>query len=528
MQKSVFIVGLAILIGLIANSLFRETITTGIPIGLGMTVFIDITALATVLIAFKFDMPLGRKGLYFLLPAIIFSLGFVFNDSPTLLAIDLGVSFLSLTFTALSLSGIALTTSGTIDYLSAILSGVGLPLLNAADLLYNCVEWDKLMPNTAAKHLRSVVRGLAIGLPVTAIFLALFVSADAAFAAIIGKSIKFDAGDFFSQTTFTCVCSWLAAGYFHSFTLWKHTTANNQKLIVETETSLGLIEQNTNKQNLTPLRESSTALAFEKPTQIKLGLTETVTVLGLVNMLFAIFVAVQLKFLFGGASLVGLTPGLSFAEYARKGFFDLNIACALVLPMLLIADHWLDRSNRHAIKVLRGLSFSLLGLLSVVMASALMRMHLYQTEYGQSELRLYTTAFMAWLGMVCLIFSGTVLTGIRKYFAFCSFNAGLIVIAGLHLLNPDAMIERANLSMAKTGKAFDALYAVSLSNDAIPALIKQIGGLPVKDQEIIARALVGHEQGAWHCDWRAFNISRMHAYQAVHDNLAELKKLAKD
>jgi hypothetical protein len=137
-------------------------------------------------------------------------------------------------------------------------------------------------------------------------------------------------------------------------------------------------------------------------------------------------------------------------------------------------------------------------------------------------------AFMAWLALVCVIFGGTVLTGVRKYFAFGSFVAGLFIISILHLVNPDAMIERANISQAKTGRSFDAEYAVSLSNDGVPTLVKNIGGLRREQQRIIARALVNEHKGAWHTDWRSFNVSRMQAYQAVNDNRQLLTKLAAD
>ncbi len=539
MQKSVFIFGLAFLVGLTANSLLKNTIATGIPIGLGIPFLIQVLATATIFLAFRTNMPLGRKGLYFLIPGLIFSLGFIFRDSPTLLAIDLGVVFLSISFTALSLMGTSLTTGGIKDYLTAMLLGLLMPLINAADLLYNCVEWDHLLPAGAAPHIKSAMRGLAIGLPITGIFLTLFISADAAFAAIVGKSLKFDVGEVALQITLTCVFTWLAAGYFHSFTLCKGTQANNIVLPTEADRlvltvsaeSFGagrLIAETRTNETLTKGRLRNESSTIEETPGPKLGITELATSLGLVNLLFAAFVAVQLRFLFGGASLVDLTPGLSFAEYARKGFFDLNIAAALVLPMLLAAGHMLDRASQYGVTILRGLSFTLLGLLSVVMASAFMRMHLYQTEYGQSELRLYTTAFMAWLALVCLVFSGTVLVGRRKYFAFSSFVSGLFVISILHLLNPDAMIERANISQAKTGKAFDAQYAISLSTDGLPSLVKQIGGLPRAQQRIIAKALVSQHKGAWHTDWRAFNLSRMQAYQVVHENMPQLVQLSKD
>lgn len=515
MQKSVLILAVASLVGLAGDGLFRNTVSTGIPIGLGIPLFVQILACATIFIAFRSNMPLGRKGLYFLLPALLFSLGFAVRDSGIILAIDLGVVFLSLSFAALSLTGLPLTTAGISSYLSAILSGMILPFLNTADLLYSYVEWDKLMPASLSKHMRSVMRGLMIGLPITAVFFGLFVSADPAFAAIVGKSVNIDIGEAFRDSVLVGLFSWTAAGYLHTFALSKMSQDTTTLLLPA------------GAENTSALRRETVPGALDVP-GTKLGITEIGVALGLLNLLFAAFVVVQLKFLFGGASLVGLTPGLTFAEYARKGFFDLTIAAALVLPVLLMADHMLARSSKIGVAVQRGLSFSLLGLLAVVMASALMRMHLYQTEYGQSELRFYTTAFMTWLGMVCTIFAGTVLVGKRQYFAFSSFIAGLTVITGLHVINPDAMIARANLSHAKTGKSFDASYAVSLSNDAVPTLVRNIDDLPRGDQRIIARALIGQLSGAWKADWRSFNLSRTFAYQAVNDNSAKLNELAQN
>jgi len=523
MQKSVLILAVASVIGLAADGLFRNTVSTGIPIGLAIPLFVQIMACATIFIAFKSDMPLGRKGLYFLLPALVYSIGFVVRDSPTLLAIDLGVVFLSMSFAALSLTGVSLTTSGISTYLSSILSGAILPFINTADLLYSCVEWDKLMPHTMSRHMRAVLRGLMIGVPITAVFFCLFASADPAFAAIVGKSVKVDVGEAFMDTFMIGLFTWMAAGYLHTFSLSK--MSQDKSLLVAPVAALGPADM---PEQLSATRAAMMVPAQEAAPGVKLGITEIAVALGLVNMLFAAFVAVQLKFLFGGASLVGLSPGLTFAEYARKGFFDLNIAAALVLPLLLWADHMLVRSSKISVVVQRGLSFSLLGLLAVVMASALMRMHLYQTEYGQSELRFYTTAFMTWLGVVCAIFASTVLVGKRKFFAFSSFVAGLTVISGLHLINPDAMIVKANISHAKTGKLFDAGYAVSLSNDAVPALVKNIDDLPRCDQRIIAKTLVGQHEGAWKTDWRSWNLSRTFAYQAVNDKRAKLLELAKD
>jgi len=60
------------------------------------------------------------------------------------------------------------------------------------------------------------------------------------------------------------------------------------------------------------------------------------TRLALVNLLFLGFILVQVRHLFGNADLVRLTPGLTYAEYARHGFFQLVVVVAIALPMLLV------------------------------------------------------------------------------------------------------------------------------------------------------------------------------------------------
>ena len=61
-----------------------------------------------------------------------------------------------------------------------------------------------------------------------------------------------------------------------------------------------------------------------KPSPIETGESligwEWATILGSVCALFALFVAIQFEYLFGGAGRVMSVPGLSYAEYARSGF----------------------------------------------------------------------------------------------------------------------------------------------------------------------------------------------------------------
>ncbi len=80
-----------------------------------------------------------------------------------------------------------------------------------------------------------------------------------------------------------------------------------------------------------------------------------------------------MRYLFGGADLVQSSVGLTYSEYARRGFFELLAVAALVLPVIL-GVHWLLRDATRGLQ--RTFTFFaglFLLLLFVVIASALQR-----------------------------------------------------------------------------------------------------------------------------------------------------------
>ena len=221
----------------------------------------------------------------------------------------------------------------------------------------------------------------------------------------------------------------------------------------------------------------------------RFGLGEVGTVLAVVDLLFLAFVAVQFRYLFGGAELVRELTGLSYAEYARRGFFELVAVAALSLPLLLLADWSLDQRDAVRVRRFRQLAGLMLLLLDVMLASALFRMRLYTAEYGLTELRFYTTAFMGWLVLVFGWFVATVLRGRRERFGTGALLAGWLLLAGLNLANPDAIIARVNLERAALGRPLDGTYAVGLSADALPVLRRGLATLGTPEACAAASAL---------------------------------------
>ncbi|HZG53939.1 MAG TPA: DUF4173 domain-containing protein, partial [Pyrinomonadaceae bacterium] len=186
-------------------------------------------------------------------------------------------------------------------------------------------------------------------------------------------------------------------------------------------------------------KAAQVAAASSQQRSFSLGAVEVGVVLGLLNVLFGCFVAVQFRYFFGGAARVMSVTELTYAEYARRGFFELTWVAGLMLPLLLAAHALLNKDRRAAERIFRPLAGVQVALLFVIMASAVARMRLYQSEYGLTELRLYTTAFMLWLGLVFVWFAWTVLVrSNRERFACGALVAAFLTVGLLHLLNPDA------------------------------------------------------------------------------------------
>src|SRR5258708_40155110 len=165
-------------------------------------------------------------------------------------------------------------------------------------------------------------------------------------------------------------------------------------------------------------------------------------------------------------------------------------ASGLVLPILLGAEALVHGATAPQLRVFRQLAGLLLGLLAVIMASALQRMRLYVSAFGLSTDRLYATAFMILLLGVFAWFAWTILRGQRQRFVFGSLMQGLAVLAGLHLLNPDAFIVNTNLSRPAAERPFDAKNALKLGGDAVPPLLAALPRLPAGDRCPVVQRLL--------------------------------------
>ncbi len=194
--------------------------------------------------------------------------------------------------------------------------------------------------------------------------------------------------------------------------------------------------------------------------------------LALLDLLFAAFVLVQLAVLFGGREHVLRTQGLTFAEYARQGFWQLLVVTVLTLAVVATAIRTANRRTTSERTLIRLLLGPMCALALVIVASAVHRMSLYEQEFGFTRLRLLATTVELLLGavLVLLLIAGIRLNGTwlpRSVVGLCA--AGLVAFAAL---NPDAYIAERNVArFAETGR-IDVAYLATLSADAVPALLE--------------------------------------------------------
>lgn len=412
-----------------------------------------------------------KSAILLLVVAALFSLLLSWHDSPTLRAVNITCIIVTASLAAnYVFEGSLLKSSITSFFLNlthsfaAIVGGVTV-------LIGSDISWRELSANPIRKRFGGIARGFIVAVPLLLLFGTLFAQSDAVFLSYVRDTSILFPDDLLSHLLIAGGIAYLVAGLLR----------------------LGYIA---------PLLETGTESLSIRPTFF----TETITVLTLVNLLFGLFVYVQFAYLFGGASYIQAQVGLSAAEYARSGFFELLAVTGISLPLLLTA-HWLcgESTNNHR-RLFGLLAGTYLVLLAVIVASALCRMQLYCNAFGLTELRFYSTVTMIAVSVSLVLFAATVLTGRRRLFApLCLALLGLTTLA-VNALNPDAWIVRSNLAQIRSVGGFDTDYALSLSADALPPLLTHINELPPSTQARIR----SYAKANWSQpdDWRAWNLSR--------------------
>jgi hypothetical protein len=490
----------AVALGILADPLLRNE-----PWGLGLLVWMSLFAAVTITLVRQSGRPLSRESGIWLAVAVLFAGGLSWRDADLLQVFDVLAMLSALVLLAMSLNAIpvaSLAIARVRDLIRAAF-GTGLdvaigvfPLIGDTDL------HTTVRPSSGAKQ---VARALLITAPILFVFTVLLANADPIFGSFFQlPDMEIDV--LISHIVIAGFFTWVVGGWL-------------RRALLEEPDADG-----------TP--------GIELP--FTLGATDVAIALGALNLLFAAFVLVQIRWLFGGEELVMRTTGLSYAEYARRGFFELTWVAALLLPVLLGAQALIPASDSRTIGLHRRLALPLVALLGAMMFSAGARMRLYVQYYGISTDRLYATAFMIWLAIVFVWLALTVLRSRPRTFAAGLVISGFAVLFTLNVLNPDALVARANLARGAAedtrAAGTDLRYVARLGGDAVPVLVSALTTPAVAvdttgsgDRCAAARILLERwtgENSARRARWTQWNGARTRATEAVRTHEADLRRLA--
>lgn len=203
----------------------------------------------------------------------------------------------------------------------------------------------------------------------------------------------------------------------------------------------------------------------------KSGVLETNIVLGLAALVLGLFVLSQAVALTGaGQRLIG-EAGLTPAEYARTGFFQLCWASVVVVGYLALA-RFLASADTYATTSVRVLSAAVPLLALGLVGVSLRRMALYDEAFGLTMLRLSVIGACVWIGAVLVMMAArnAGMAMDREWVFGGAVSAALVVVIAANVMNPEAFVVRHNVARAAAGATVDADYFALLSADAIPAI----------------------------------------------------------
>lgn len=335
-----------------------------------------------------------------------------------------------------------------------VMASCGLVLL-ACSLSAGGSLWDLSIPSVAARAMQAVtqavfapafllarasraerrtagfVRGVLVAIPVLLVFGALLASADAVFASFV----DFDLTDLI-QHAVALTFAFLAMGWLLRLASVEHVDVPDVR-------------------------------------GPKLGPQEWGVVLVGINVMLGAFATARLIALSEGGRTIISTAGLTYAEYARSGFFQLLAVAVLVVGVVAVLRATAEVRTPSERRRFAVLSLGVVVLTLALVVSAFHRLFLYEQAFGLTMLRLYAQTAIVWVGLA-LVFLGLWIAGVggrRTWVWSAAGVTALMMLFAMNVLNPEAFVLRHNIAHQRA-TSFDPSYMGELGNDAVPELAK--------------------------------------------------------
>lgn len=468
-------------------------------IGLGAFLFVVIYVIVFTGLSFYYHHIKNRSVLWLLIPILVLAFNQMLYTNLLIRELVPFIIFVLLIFYSILLT---LRNDNKIAFYFKnipIFRNVFIIFKNCSTFLKDLFSWTKKGKNS--EIYKQIAIGIIVALPILAIFTSLFANADKVFGESLENIFSFNINineELLFRFIRVVVLTFLASIFFY-------TLINEGHILID-----------------------------KKKPAINVSSLTTGIVLGLVNILFAIFVFIQIKYLFGSHDFI-ISQHIVFAEYARSGFFQL--VWVMIFSLLLILFFYQSAWQHGTTALVKFLKAFLIIQVLVVAISALKRMNLYQDEYGYTTLRLYVEWFIYF---ICAMFLSLFVSIIKNYSFKKVFYGGIIggVVAFMLIssVNVDRIIAKKNISRYLTqDKNLDLRYLFLLSDDAIPEILT-LANSEIKTEKIVGIYFKANEDKAkrtkeWYNDrlkieknkilierehWYLFNIGAQRALNLLN------------
>lgn len=242
------------------------------------------------------------------------------------------------------------------------------------------------------------------------------------------------------------------------------------------------------------------------------------TILISLNVIYLVFCCIQIKLLF-----IGNTT-LNYAHYARQGFFQLMVVSLINLLVILIAKKRENKEEEKSNKYINYMSLLMIFFTFIIVISAAIRMHFYESAYGYTLLRLLVYCILL---TECILFIPTILYILDKKINLskCYFTIIIITYVCMNFANFDNIIASKNVNRyIETGKIDMYYLKYEMGTDAVRQIFRILEASSTDTEEIKIEARkylqdVYKRIDEERFDFRNFNISKLLAKNLIGNEL---------
>lgn len=190
-----------------------------------------------------------------------------------------------------------------------------------------------------------------------------------------------------------------------------------------------------------------------------------ITFTGIISLIYLVYCAIQIMYLFMGMR-IGLPKYVTYAEYARGGFWELLFVSVINFIIILLCMYFF-RENM----ILRVILTIMCGCTFVMIISSGYRMMMYIGEYYLTFLRVLVLWFLI---VLALIMTGMVISIHKKRFPLFHYIVAVVAIMyiGFSFSRPDVIVAKYDIAHWKDTYDLNYLMYGASSIDAAPELAK--------------------------------------------------------